>query len=250
MNKLIPLTAVVFATAATSTSASIAFTTGTGTYDDSDVVIVPTANVMQDNATNFYIREPRATLQTFQVDAAVEIEAINIIVRRAVQDSTFTLSLREFATQANFYTPADVAATSLLATFNAAVTSEQAFGQTSGGIDATLDPATTMTWTLPSSVNLDTGKVYGLIVDGTSSSTEPLVYQLSLGNAYTGGLGYLQDFSSSENFRSGNSYFGGSGNDQQADWSLALVAVPEPSTYALLLGFVALGGVLLRRRRS
>lgn len=44
--------------------------------------------------------------------------------------------------------------------------------------------------------------------------------------------------------RDGNSGNGGTGLD---DLGFG-VAVPEPSTYALLAGFIALGGVMLRRR--
>ncbi len=234
----------------TAAQGAVVFSTGTSAYDDSDLVLVSSAAATVSNGTNVFVREPRATMQTFTVGEAFELGAINILTRRAVEGAAFTLTLRDFGnTTANFFTPAEVDAATPLATFNATITAGQAFGQTSGGPDATLDPVTTMTWTLASSVNLVAGRNYALVLDGTSSSTEPLVYQYALGNNYAGGLGYLQDFgiSSSENFRSGNDYFA-PGNNQQADWSLALVAIPEPASLALM----GLGGLLIlgRTRRA
>jgi hypothetical protein len=249
MNKLIPLTALVITAATTTLSASIAFTTGTGTYDDSDVVFAPSADVTATNANNYFFRETRAAMQTFVVTDSIDATAINTIVRRAVENAAFTLSLIDFGTDpaANFYTPAEVATAALLGTSNITITGELAFGQASGGIDATLDPYTTMTWNLPSTVSLVPGRTYAFILDGTSAAPGNIVMQFGLGNPYPGGLAYRQEESVSPNFRSGNDYFGGD-NNQQADWGLALVAVPEPSTYALLLGAVALGGALIRRR--
>ena len=62
-------------------------------------------------------------------------------------------------------------------------------------------------------------------------------------------MAYIQDSTNpnsggSENFRSGNNYFG-TNNNQQADFALALVIVPEPASLALL----GLGSLLMLSRR-
>ncbi len=233
---------------AVSLQGQILFTTGTGAYDDSDVVMTPSADLTADNATNYFFRETRAAMQTFVVEEAIDATAINTIVRRAVDGATFTLSLIDFGTDApeNFYTPADVAAAGSLATSNISITPALAFGQASGGITVADDPYTTMTWTLPSTVSLVPGRTYAFILDGTSAAPGNIVMQFGLGNPYAGGLAYRQEESESLNFRSGNDYFGPN-NNQQADWGLAII--PEPSTYAALFGLAALGLVLYRRRR-
>ena len=231
---------------AVSLQGQIIFTTGTGAYDDSDVVITPSADLTADNATNYFFRETRAAMQTFVVDESIDATAINTIVRRAVDGATFTLSLIDLGTDpvANFYTPDDVAAADSLAASTISITPALAFGQASGGITEADDPYTTMTWTLPSTVSLVPGRTYAFILDGTSADN--IVMQFGLGDPYAGGLAYRQEESISPNFRSGNDYFG-SGNNQEADWGLALI--PEPSTYAALFGLAALGLVLYHRRR-
>ncbi|MCD8483108.1 MAG: PEP-CTERM sorting domain-containing protein [Verrucomicrobia bacterium] len=234
-------------------SAAITFSAGTTAYNDSDVVFTPSASLTATNSNNFFFRETRAAMQTFVVTEAIEIAALSTIVRRAVDGATFTLHLIDLgaAAPANFYTPEGVAAGTNLASSNISITSVTAFGQSTGGIDAVLDPYTTMTWTLPSSVTLVTGRTYAFVLDGTSADPGNIVMQYGLGNPYAGGLGYMQIESGapgpSPNFRSGNDYFGG-GNNQQADWGLALVAIPEPSTYAVFAGLAVLGLVMVRRR--
>jgi hypothetical protein len=235
---------------AASLCGQVVFTTGTTPYDDSDVVFAASSAVTATNANNYFFRATRAAMQTFVVADAIDTVAVNTIVRRAVENATFTLSLIDFGTDpvANFYTPAEVAAATSLASSNITITSALAFGQSSGGIDVTLDPYTTMTWTLPSTVSLVPGRTYAFILDGTSA-TQSIVMQYGLGNPYAGGLAYRQEESLSPNFRSGNDYFG-SGNNQQADWGLALVAIPEPSTYAAIFGGLFLALALYRRRRA
>ena len=251
MNKTVLTTILALLATTTALSGSISFNLGTGTYDNSDVVFSASSAITATNTNNYFFRETRAAMQTFVVTDAIEVAAMSTIVRRAVENATFTLSLIDFGTNpvANFYTPAEVAAAALLGTSNITITAALAFGQASGGIDATLDPYTTMTWALPASVSLVPGRTYAFILDGTSASPGNIVMQFGLGNPYAGGLAYRQEESVSPNFRSGNDYFGG-GNNQQADWGLALVAVPEPSTYALLLGLATLGLVLYRRRAA
>lgn len=230
-------------------SASILFTTGTTPYDDSDVVFAASSAVTANSDNNYFFRDTRAAMQSFVVTDAISVASINTIARRAVENATFTLSLIDFGTDAaaNFYTPAEVSAATTLATSNITITSGLAFGQASGGIDAALDPYTTMTWTLPSTVNLATGRTYAFILDGTHA-TSNIVLNFGLGDPYAGGLAYRQEESVSPNFRSGNDYFG-SGNNQQADWGLALVAIPEPGTLALL-GIAGVALAVTSRRRK
>lgn len=226
----------------------IVFTTGTGVYDGSDMVFAASSAINATNANNYFFRETRAAMQTFVVTSAIDVAAVNTIVRRAVENATFTLSLIDFGTDpvANFYTPAEVAAATSLASSNITVTSALAFGQASGDISVAADPFTTMTWTLPATASLVPGRTYAFILDGTSAAPGNIVMQFGLGNPYAGGLAYRQEESVSPNFRSGNDYFG-SGNNQQADWGLALVAIPEPGT--LMLVGIALGALALTRRR-
>lgn len=228
---------------ATASGQIITITPGTAAYTGSPVVITPEAAVTS-ASHQIFLRDPRATLQTFQVGSELELTALNVIIRRALEGATFTLTLRDFGTTApaNSLTPAAVTGATSLASINHTVTAAQAFGA-AGPISAA-DPFNTMTWGMAAPVTLVPGNFYGLVFDGTNVTTGAphIIHSYALGNPYAGGLGYYQD-GNANNFRT--DVFG-SGNNQQADFSLALV--PEPSTYAALLGLAALGLVMWRRR--
>lgn len=239
------LLSTAFATSTHLSAQIIAFSSGPSAYDGSPVVITPTADVT--SASNqIFLRDPRATLQTFQVASELELTGLNLIVRRALEGAAFTLTLRDFGTTApaNSLTPAAVTGATSLASISHTVTAAQAFGA-AGPVSAS-DPFNTMTWSLASSVTLVPGNFYGLVFDGTNVTTGAphIIYSYALGNPYAGGLGYYQD-GNSNNFRT--DVFG-SGNDQQADFALALI--PEPSTYAAIFGGLFLALALYRRRRA
>jgi len=222
----------------------IVFTTGTGVYDGSDVVVTPSAS-LTNSPNQIFLRDPRATLQTFQVSSNFELAEVNLIVRRALEGAAFTLTLRDFGTTApaNSLTPVAVSGATSLASISHTVTAAQAFG--AAGAVTAADPFNTMSWVLSSAVTLVPGNYYGLVFDGTNVTTGAphIIYSYALGNPYAGGLGYYQDGNSND-FRT--DVFG-SGNNQQADFALALVAIPEPGT--LMLVGIALGALALTRRR-
>lgn len=240
----ITTTLLALGVAAATVSGSIVFTAGPTAYSDSPVVITPTDDLTA-TSNQIYLRDPRATLQTFQVGSELELTAVNFIIRRALEGAQFTLTLRDFGTTApeNSLAPAAVTGAGSLATFSHTVTAGQVFGNSSGPVDSN-DPFNTMTWTLGSAVTLVPGNYYGLVFDGTNVTTGAphIIYPYALGNPYSDGLGYYQD--GNDNDFLTTSF--GSGNNQQADFALALV--PEPTTYAALLGLAALGVVMLRRR--
>lgn len=238
-------------TAAGLASAQIAFNTGTTVYDNADLVFAPSADVTATNTQNYFFREDRAAMQRFVVDETFQAVAVNTIVRRAMEGAEFELRIINLGSVVNnFYTPAEIAAATVMATSSftiAAVGGDAApFGQASGGITEADDPYTTMTWTLPSTLTFTTGNHYAFILDGTSAAPGNIVLNYSIGNAYSDGMGFRQEVADSVNFRSGNDYFGG-GNNQQGDWGLSLVAIPEPGTIVLL--GISLGALALFRRR-
>ncbi|MCC5839929.1 MAG: PEP-CTERM sorting domain-containing protein [Opitutales bacterium] len=227
---------------------SIVFNTGTLVYDNSDTVLVSSANLMAENGTNIFLRDPRAVMQTFQVSEPIELAAVNTIIRRAVANAAFTLTLRNFGATppGGSVSPGVVSSTPALASISHTVTAEQGFG--APGPVTAADPATTLTWVLGGSVMLVPGNHYAFVFDGTGTvNAEHVIAQYNRSNAYAGGLGYYQDGNAS-NFLSGSGIFGATFDDQ-VDFGLGLVAVPEPSTYAAAAGLAALGLVLLRRRR-
>lgn len=226
--------------------ANITFSVGTTAYQSANLVITPTTSVTA-TSNQIFLRDPRATLQTFQVGTDFELTALNLIIRRALEGAAFTLTLRDFGTTApaNSLTPAVVSGATALATISHTVTAGQVFGNASGPVNAS-DPFNTMTWNLSSAVNLVPGRFYGLVFDGTNVTTgvPHIIHSYALGNPYAGGLGYYQD-GNANNFRT--DVFG-EGNHQQVDFSLSLI--PEPSTYAAIFGLLALAWVACRRRRS
>ncbi len=227
---------------------SIAVNAGTMVYDASDLVLVPSSSVMAENGTNIYLRDPRAVMQTFQVGEAFELAAINTIIRRAVENAEFTLTLRDFGptVPGGSVAPGAVSGATALSSVDYTVDASVAFGAP-GPVTAG-DPATTLTWSLASPVTLVPGNVYAFVFDGTGTvNAEHVIAQYSRTNPYGGGLGYYQD-GNANNFLSGSGIFGEDYNDQ-VDFAVALVAVPEPSTYASVLGLVVLTLVIARRRK-
>lgn len=99
-------------------------------------------------------------------------------------------------------------------------------------IEATLSRTSATGWTV-------SAELFSLGTDGLSTPSSVLTY------APSGSINVAADMLD-------NGYFGlqvGQSNLMSATiYDDLLVAVPEPSTYALLLGFLALFGVMLRRR--
>jgi hypothetical protein len=241
MIKQICFTTVVTLASSSILQASISFTyDSTATYNASNSVLVASPDL--DAAARSFIRDPRAALQTFTAPAnGYELTGVNIIVNRLFDGATATFSIFDLGTTApgTDITQTTIDGLTPLATEAVSISGADAAGF-GNAVDGWNDALSTLSWTLPAGVTLSPTQVYAFYMDGTDTSNS-IVWVRDADNGYSGGVAYYQDTNTGD--LSHNVFGGGNASD---DWSLALV--PEPSTYALLLGFVALGGVLLRRR--
>ncbi len=87
-----------------------------------------------------------------------------------------------------------------------------------------------------------------LLADGNANSSESSVFGAPTVTGGFNGSGNRGQTWAYYSGVSGDITTGVNGIAAQVSVSAAFAPVPEPSTYALLLGFVALGGVLMRRR--
>lgn len=240
MNKHLATGLLALLTSATALNAAVVFTTGTTTYDESDVIYVDSTGLtnqrfLRDTSVN----DDRMALQTFQVTSNISISGINLITSAIIGGAEVTFRLVDLGTSLPTETASgDFFRTSIPTTSLASET--KTFTAVSS--------QSTVAWSF-TSVNLSTTNYYALLIDPERLSDSSINFQWMYNgpatseaeSAYTGGTGYyvhdsgklLREFNNGDDFN---------------DFSLALVAVPEPSTTALLLGFVALGGVLLRRK--
>jgi hypothetical protein len=240
-------------------SVTIAYN-NTALFDDSDVKNLTAA---QTSNHLFLRRETNASdgfreaLQSFTVDSSITVQAVNILINRAIQGKSITISLIEWDNTTG--RPGSVSisqtqwdAATVLRTESITFGSEAAAFGSQGSFD---DALSTLTWTLPSSITLSPlsgdSNNYGIVIQPTDATNADSVlnWRFADGDLYTdianpnSRIGYYKNANSGGLFRSDQF-----GTNVEADLAFGLVAVPEPSTYALLLGVAALGGVLLRRR--
>lgn len=238
--KLVTLTALATGSALPLQAAFTFTYNSTAAYDASPAVLVESADL--DAAARAFIRDPRAGLQTFKAPSnGFALEGINIIVNRLFDGATATLSIFDLGTTAP---GADITQATLdgltpLLSESISITGADAagFGNSADGWN---DAASTLAWSFGSALTLDAANIYAFHLDGTDTSAS-IVWVRDSGNGYADGSAYYQDGNTAD-LRSG--VFGGSAGSD--DWSLALV--PEPSTYAALLGLGALALVFTRRR--
>ncbi|MGC9451621.1 MAG: hypothetical protein ACP5I4_09255 [Oceanipulchritudo sp.] len=241
------------------------------TYNDTsgyDVSTVKTMTAAETTNRLFMRRETdptdgfREALQSFTVDATIQISAVNILIDRAVQGQSIDISLIEWA---NATTPDSPGGTTISASQwdarNVLASESITFGSEASPFGSIGGPYTdalsTMTWNLGTTITLDPldavgNNNYAIVIQPTddSNSESVLNWRWDSGDQYptidnpvNSRLGYYKNQNTSGNFSSTNF-----GSGVEADFAIGLVAVPEPAKAALLLGLATLGGALLRRR--
>jgi hypothetical protein len=188
------------------------------------------------NNDNVRVDENRFLTQTFQVASGFTLGKIYIDVDSLAANSTFDISIFSVADTNAGARPDDIpTGTNLLATTSA--TTPGSISGTSSVLE--FDFTGTDQITLAASVGT---AGYAIQFNVTGPDVDPFVWRAhSSGSGttntdlYTTGQGYA-------------SVLGGGFTHSETDFSLGLVAVPEPSSFALLAGMFGLTWVMLRRR--
>jgi hypothetical protein len=210
-------------------NATVTLTTGTSAYDSADQVLV--ASSAMDNALSTTSGGTQIDpMMVFQPSADISAESLVMLLKRVNTGVSQTFNLYDFGTTApggsNITLP------------GAALVSE---GYATTVDLGPSDNVASLTWNFGSTINLVSTNYYAVMIDAVDG-TAGLNFNYDSDNGIA--QGGLYQFDGTNWDLTGGSAIPGA----NLDYGIALNAVPEPSTYALMLGFIALGGVLLRRR--
>jgi hypothetical protein len=208
----------------------VTINTGTGDYDGADQVLV--ASSAMDNALSTTSGGTQIDpMMVFQPTANIDADSLVMLLKRVNTGISQTFNLYDFGTTAP--------GASNISLPGAALVSE---GYTTTVDLGPSDNVASLIWDFAGSINLLSTNYYAVMIDA-ADGTAGLNFNYDSDNGIAQG-GLYQFDGTNWDLTGGGSAIPGA----NFDYGIALTAVPEPSTYALLLGFLALGGVLLRRR--
>lgn len=230
MKNLIKQTVFCTVLCATSLQGSVSITAGTGTYDSADLILV--ASSAMDNALSTTSSGTQIDpMMVFQPSANINADSLVMLLKRVNTGVSQTFNLYDFGTTApgasNITLPG-------LALVSEAYATTINIGPS--------DNVASLKWDFAGSISLLSTNYYAVMIDAVDGTAGLNLNYDSNNGIAQGGL--YQFDGTNWDITGGGSAIPGA----NFDYGIALVAVPEPSTTALLLGFVALGGVLLRRR--
>lgn len=229
LTKITLLTATALCTGQLA-QAGVFISAGTSAYDSASQILV--ASSAMDNALSTTSGGTQIDpMMVFQPSANISAESLVMLLKRVNSGVSQTFNLYDFGTTAPGASNVNLPGAALV----------------SEGYATTVDlgpsdNVASLTWNFGSTVNLVSTNYYAIMIDAVDG-TAGLNFNYDSDNGIPQG-GLYQFDGTNWDLTGGGSAIPGA----NLDYGIALVAVPEPSTYALLLGFLALGGVLIRRR--